>query len=85
MLFQIVCIVVGIVFGLIYLTYYNYSGIWVESNFQIYIDQIYISFILYGQVRESSTILKLREEGGGLDRYFTRKGVEYEQSLDCCD
>ena len=28
---------------------------------------------------------KLREERGALDRYFTRKGVESEQQLDCCD
>jgi hypothetical protein len=66
MLFQIDCIVVCIdfVFVLIYLTYYYYSGIWVESNFQIYIDQICNSFILYGQVRESGTILKIKRGEG---------------------
>jgi len=28
---------------------------------------------------------KLREEEGALYLNFTRKGVEYEQSLDCCE
>ena len=48
-------------------------------------DWICISFILYGQIREAAPSWKLRQEGGGLDCYFTRKGVESEQSLDCCE
>jgi len=46
-------------------------------------DACRISCILYAQVRESSTIWKLREERGALDLNFTRKGVDYEHVLDC--
>jgi hypothetical protein len=55
------------------------------QNLQYFVmDQIANSCILYGQIREAAPSCELREEGGGLYCYFTRKGVESEHVLDCC-
>lgn len=50
--------------------------LWTKSAFPLY---------YMDKLGKAEPSWKLREEGGTLDRYFTRKGVDYEQQLDCCE
>ena len=57
----------------------------IQKQFILLLTESPIPLYYMDKLGKAEPSCELREEGGGLDRYFTRKGVESEQLLDCCD